>query len=202
MVDSNFASNRIKRRSTSGSINTIGGTIVGWGSKMQRSAVLSSSEAEYCAMAMSTQDLLFCQNLLDELCGCEKPGILFEDNEGAIYLAKNCQVGQRTKHIDNRYHFMRDVIKDGKMQVIHVRSDQNEADLCTKNVTIAIHEKFRENIRNGRLRIWEEYGKLIPASMSRREDVKKRAVNEGVHDIDTGDVDYNLPFEKRMKISW
>lgn len=107
-VDSNYETNTETRRSISGYIATIGGMISGWMSKMQRTVTLSSTEAEYVALALSVQETLFQNHLLEELGVGKKPGIVYEDKIGAIFLVENSQVGARTKHIDVRYHFMRE----------------------------------------------------------------------------------------------
>ena len=64
----------------------------------------------------------------------EIPGIIFEDNEGAIFLAKNSQVGMRTKHIDVKYHYIRDLMQNKYLEIMYVKSEDNYADLMTKNV--------------------------------------------------------------------
>ena len=72
--------------------------------------------------------------LLSELGIGKIPGTIFEDNEGAIFLAKNQQVSMRTKHIDVKYHFIREYIVDGTVEVMFVASEDNDADIFTKNV--------------------------------------------------------------------
>jgi hypothetical protein len=65
-----------------------------------------STEAEYVSLSMGAQETIFIQMLLDEIAFCTLPGILLEDNMGAIYLVKNQQVGQRTEHINVLGHFI------------------------------------------------------------------------------------------------
>lgn len=108
MVDANFATNPDDRKSVSGAVYTLGGSIIGWTCKTQKTTTLSSTKAEYVAISTANQELLFVQNLLGELGISEEPGIIFNNNEGAIALVINRQVGQRTKHIDTRHHFIRD----------------------------------------------------------------------------------------------
>ena len=134
-VDSNFATNVDNRKSVTGYITTFGGMILNWSSKNQPMVTLSSTEAEYVALATSAQDILFDQQLLDELTTKqEKPSLLYEDNTGAIFLAKNSQVSGRTKHIDTRHHFIRQLIQEKRLEVTFVRSAENYADLLTKNL--------------------------------------------------------------------
>ena len=68
------------------------------------------------------------------------------DNVGAIYIANNYTTGQRTKHIDIRTHFVREYIEEGIIKVVFVRSDENDADIFTKNTTEEIFEKHSKKI--------------------------------------------------------
>jgi hypothetical protein len=160
MVDSNYATNTDDRRSVTGAIFTIGGTITNWISKTQGSVTLSSSEAEYVAIASAAQEVRFTQQLLGEIMTCVNPAIIYEDNTGAIFLVKNQQVGQRTKHISIRAHFIRDLWSQGYLDVQFVRSEDNESDICTKNVTEKIMALFSPHIRNGTLRCWRNWIEL------------------------------------------
>ena len=62
------------------------------------------------------------------------PIIVRVDNVGAIYLAQNAVSGPRTKHVDVRYHFVRDYIEDGFVKIVFVRSEDNDSDIYTKNL--------------------------------------------------------------------
>jgi hypothetical protein len=63
------------------------------------------------------------------------------DNVGAVYLSKNATTGNRTKHIDTRYHFVREYVEDGIVKVVFVRSEDNDADIFTKNLNGETFEK-------------------------------------------------------------
>ena len=152
MVDSNYATNLDARRSVTGAIFTVGGTITNWISKTQGSVTLSSSEAEYVGIATAAQEVRFTQQLLEEIMTCVNPAIIYEDNAGAIFLVKNQQVGQRTKHISIRAHFIRDLWSQGYLDIQFVCSEDNESDICTKNVTEEILNLFSPHIRNGTIR--------------------------------------------------
>jgi len=132
-VDSDYATNKSDQRSVSGCIMTLGGgTITNWFSQTHRSTTLSSTEAEYCALATGAQEVVFQTMLLGEITGQRNPAILLEDNTGAIFLVKNQQVGPRTKHIDVRHHFIRELHEDGSLVVKYTESEDNEADITTK----------------------------------------------------------------------
>ena len=179
-VDSNYAANRDDRRSVSGWITTVGGCITGWASKTQNVVTLSSTEAEYIALTTCTQEVVFIQAMLKELFGHVKQAVIYEDNEGAIFLAKNQQVGQRTKHIDVRHHFIRDKLSEGTIALGYIPTDDNPSDINTKNTPQAIHVKHSEPMRIGKLKIWELYQEVIKdlvndwaneSNLSKREDV-------------------------------
>jgi hypothetical protein len=175
MVDSNYATNKDDRRSVSGAIYTTGGTITNWMSKTQPSVTLSSTEAEHYSMVSAVQEIRFTQMMLGEIFESIEPAIIFEDNTGAIFLVKNHQVGQRTKHIDIRYHYLREHVENGNLFVIFVRSEDNESDLCTKNVTVKILLSHVSHIRNGTIGCWRNW-KNITLSVWKEdvEDVEGR----------------------------
>jgi hypothetical protein len=83
-VDSNYATDKETRRSVSGAIHTIEGTIVNWILKTQQLVTLSSTEAEYVSLTTGACEVKFIQQLLKEITFCMTPGILLEDNTGAI----------------------------------------------------------------------------------------------------------------------
>jgi hypothetical protein len=156
MVDSNYGTNKDDRRSVSAAIHTLGGTIINWFSKTQPTVALSSSEAEYLAASSAVQEILFEQSLLSECGVCQKPGIMLDDNEGAIFLIRNQAVGTRTKHIDIRYHFIRDHFEKKEFDVTYIDTETNESDIITKNTTEQVHMKHAVKIRNGKLHLYEK----------------------------------------------
>jgi hypothetical protein len=150
-VDSDWAANRETRKSTTGFLVTIGGCLVSWQSKAQPSVTLSSTEAEYVALSMCAQEIKFIMMLLDEIAAdfVETPSILREDNTGAIFTAKNQQIGAQTKHIDVKYHHVKDMLDAEELELRFVRSEHNFADLMTKNVREAIHSRLSVPLMNG-----------------------------------------------------
>lgn len=139
-----------------------------------------------------------------------EPGIILNNNEGAIALVKNWQVGQQTKHIDICHHFIRDTREQGQMEIKFVGTAENEADICTKNLDCANHEQIRDHLQNGTMKVWIDYKSLI-ASMHWREDVKKQdrvtllvqSIEESIKELnDLNEDTDDETFNKRMKISW
>ena len=130
--------------------------LTNWTSKKQLTVSLSSSEAEYQALSECVQESVFTQNLVKELTGVWETAIIYEDNLGALFLVKNQQVSARTKHIDIRHHFMRELQDKKAINVRFKRSEDNSSDIMTKNATRDIHEKHNDKIVNGTLDFWKE----------------------------------------------
>ena len=155
--DASYATDPVARRSVSGMIGTLGGMIVSWSSRTQKITTLSSTESEYIALGECGQELKFICMFLQEVGVGEILGIIFEDNEGAIFLAKNSQVGMCTKHIDVKYHIIRDLINNKYLDIMYVKSEDNYADLMTKNIGSETHERlFVHGIQQGVIAIRRE----------------------------------------------
>jgi hypothetical protein len=146
--------------------------ITNWTSKKQGTVSLSSTEAEYQALSECTQEAIFTQNLITEITGEMKTAIIYEDNLGAIFLLKNQQISQRTKHIDIRHHYMRNLMEDKRIEVRFIRSEENAADIETKNTDGKTFEKHTASIRNGILKCWMEDVKAAQSDR-RIESVKQ-----------------------------
>ena len=131
--DSDWGSDLDTRRSTTGWIFMIGGGAVSWGSKLQPTVALSSSEAEYMAASAAVQEAMYTRSLLSSL-GMEQIGVtkIYEDNQGCIALSENPVMHRRTKHIDIRYHFIRERVESGEVKLCYVPTEQQLADLLTK----------------------------------------------------------------------
>ncbi|KAI2499176.1 GAG-pre-integrase domain [Fragilaria crotonensis] len=160
IVDSDYAKNIDDRKSISSGLHTLGGTLVHWESKTQHVVTLSSTEAEYISLAKGACENKFMMMMLDEVMRNPSEerliGKIYEDNLGAIYLVKNQHVGARTKHIDVRAHFIRELEDTGYLKVQFVRSEENAADILNKNCPDKLHTKHAQNMRNGTLDCWRE----------------------------------------------
>ncbi|XP_078166745.1 secreted RxLR effector protein 161-like [Carex rostrata] len=107
-ADTDFAGDRMDRKSTSGICQFLGGSLFSWSSRKQTSVVLSTTEAEYVATgSCCTQILWMIQTLNDyEICFRNIP--IMCDDTSAIMISKNPVLHSRTKHIEIRHHFIRD----------------------------------------------------------------------------------------------
>ena len=110
-----------------------------------KSVVLSTSEAEYMALSEVVKELNFIVQLLQTMnVEVELPITVHVDNVGAVWLSNNRTTSDRTKHIDIRTSFVKEYQEDGKIIIKFVKSEDNEANIFTKNITNAIfqnHEK-------------------------------------------------------------
>ena len=132
--DSEYAGDKDTRISVYGYILYFCGAPIAWKSKGGKSVTLSSTEAEYVASSEVAKEAIFVKNLLDSIgIKIELPITIRVDNVGAIYLANNYSTSQRTKHIDIRAHFLREYIENGIIKVLFTKSEDNDADIFTKN---------------------------------------------------------------------
>ena len=147
--DASYADCKSTRKSSTGDINTLGGSILSWRSQKTKVVCLSSTEAEYIALTEASKEQRFLTMLMEEVFTTDLPSIIYEDNEAATYLSKNLHVSTRTKHIDVRMHYIREHLKEGYGKIIHIESENNFADLLTKNVTVKLFEQLSDGILNG-----------------------------------------------------
>ena len=139
--DSEFAGDPETRASVYGFITFFCGAPVSWKSKSNRCVTLSSTEAEYYAASEAAKELLFISNIIEGMNDKQRlslPMTLRMDNTGAIYIANNQTTGPRTKHIDIRTHYVRNMIIDGLIKTLFVKSEDNTADIFTKNTSEGI----------------------------------------------------------------
>ncbi|KAL5576689.1 hypothetical protein UlMin_018388 [Ulmus minor] len=134
-VDADHAGDLDKRSSLTGYIFTLFGCTVSWKAQLQPVVALSTTEAEYIAATESVKEAMWLKGLVGEL-GCVHDKVeVFCDNQSSIHLTKNQMFHERTKHIDIKLHFIRDVVSQGIVSVEKVHTDDNPADMLTKPVT-------------------------------------------------------------------
>lgn len=143
--DSDYANDIGDRKSTSGHILKVFGSTVMWSSKKQQTIALSSTEAEYVAMAAATQDVMWLKGLLNDM-KIETDAIpIYEDNQGAIFMAKNLEC-KRVKHIDVKFHFIREKIQAKVINIQHISTQLQQADMMTKSLPRMRFEELKKLI--------------------------------------------------------
>ena len=150
-ADADYASKAADRRSVSGGLVMCGGACVSWFSRTQKCVTLSTTEAEYVALADVMKEVLFLRQVWRfMLPDVGMPCIpVFEDNEGAVQLAQNPITNSNSKHIDVRHHFLRELVARKEIAITHVRSDLQHADFLTKAITqdsFEFHRDFTMNL--------------------------------------------------------
>jgi transposase InsO family protein len=147
-TDADWAQDRDDRRSTSGYVCYLGVTLVSWGVRRQKTVAMSSAEAEYMAASDAVKEILYLRQILSQL-GVEQiePTTLLMDNQGAEDMTHNPAYHDRSKHIDIRYHFIRERVDDGTIQPKHVSSKDMKADIMTKPLSRQLHKQFTALLR-------------------------------------------------------
>ena len=131
-TDSDFASDKETRKSTSGYVFMLSGGAISWRSKKQTIVAQSTVEAEYIAMSFAVRELLWLQKICREVNLCYRNLLLYCDNQGAISFAGNGTVNDRTKHVDVKYMFVKDHVKMGTVKLQFIATGEMKADMFTK----------------------------------------------------------------------
>ena len=112
-----------------------------------KSVVLSTTEAEYMALSEVVKELKFIVQLLETMnIKVELPITVYVDNVGAIWLSNNRTTSDRTQHIDIRTSFVKEYQEDGRIIIKFVKSEENEADIFTKNTTNVIFNNHQKKL--------------------------------------------------------
>ena len=137
------------RRSVSGVAVMLGNTAVSASSTTQHCVTLSTNEAEYVAMAHGAKTALAIEAVLEfAISQCGRAIDMYEDNEGAKALAENPQSSHRSKHIDVRFHFLRELVRLGQVTIHSVASAEQHADILTKPLGRKASRRYRDYLMN------------------------------------------------------
>ncbi|KAL5515273.1 hypothetical protein EMCRGX_G000418 [Ephydatia muelleri] len=145
--DADWAGDLDNRHSTSGNLFVMSGGAISWLSKKQPVVALSTTEAEYVALGAATQEVVWLRRLLSDIKASPKmPTIISEDNQGTIAIARNPVYHARTKHIDIKYHYVREALMDGVIDLVYCPTQQMTADILTKPLSRDQFETFRHEM--------------------------------------------------------
>jgi transposase InsO family protein len=129
-------------KSTSGYVFISGGGAITWRSKKQTTVALSSTEAEYVALSEAGREACWSRNLYEELGEEQKSPILIKgDNDGSIAMARNPQFHKRSKHINIRWHWVRDLNEQKVIEIKSCRDPEQTADVLTKALARPKHQR-------------------------------------------------------------
>lgn len=114
---------------------------VTWSCQRQKLITLSTTESEYVAAASAARELIWIRKLLRGIeHQCDEATMLLVDNQSTIKLAKNPEFHKRTKHIDIRYHYIREKCESGEIYIAYVPTEMQKADILTK---VLPRERFK-----------------------------------------------------------
>ena len=148
-TDSDFQANMDSRRSTSGSVFILNGGSVVWRSIKQSCIADSTMEAEYVVACKAVKEVVWLRKFLIDLevvPDTAQPMTLYCDNSGAVANSKEPRSHKRSKHIERRYHLIREIVARGDVEVKQISTHDNIADPFTKTLSIRVFEKHLEGL--------------------------------------------------------
>ena len=142
-ADANWAGDLDSRGSTTGYVFFLNESAISWKSKRQQTAATSTTGAEYMSLYSAAQAAVWLQRLLQDLnYGKDTSTVLYQDNQGCIALAKNPVYHTRTKHINIKYHYLREQVEREVIKLEYKPTDEMTADGFTKALLREKHTKF------------------------------------------------------------
>jgi hypothetical protein len=151
-TDADWAGQKSDRKSTSGGVAMLYGGPISWLSKVQRSVATSSTESEYIAQSTNAKTTQWLAQVLRDIGSPNlidndgKTVQMLADNQGAIALAKNPHLHQRSRHIDICYHYVRDLVSKGKVKIDYIPTAKMVADGFTKPLERIAFERFKDQL--------------------------------------------------------
>ncbi|CAI0452658.1 unnamed protein product [Linum tenue] len=149
-TDSDYAGDLDDRKSTSGYVFFLSGGAVSWSSKKQPVVTLSTTEAEFVAAAGCATQCVWLRRVLEQMgwnTSVQEGTKIYCDNNSAIKLSKNHVLHGRSKHIDVRFHYLRELVKDGTVELVHCGTTHQIADIMTKADKNETFEFLRDQLR-------------------------------------------------------
>ena len=145
--DADWAGDMSDRHSTTGNLFVMSSGAVRWVSRKQSVVALSTTEAEYIALSSATQETIWLRRLMSDFTAEQQlPTIIKEDNQGTIAVARNPISHSRTKHIDIKFHYIREALRDGAVDLIYCPTERMTADILTKPLSRGRFEELRSQM--------------------------------------------------------
>jgi hypothetical protein len=158
-VDADWAGSAIDKKSIFSCCFTLGSAMVSWCSRKQSFVALSTAEVEYIALSVAVREAVWLLNLLSDLFDHEMdPTTIHCDNQSCVKLFENPVFHDRSKHIEIKYHYIRDMVQKKTVHVQYLSTHEQIADIFTKPLAKTKFEYFRERL-----------GLMENASLAKRE---------------------------------
>ncbi|KXJ69469.1 hypothetical protein RP20_CCG026912 [Aedes albopictus] len=146
-ADADWAGDHRDRKSKSGHLIMFGGGVIQWSSRKQSCVALSSTEAELVALAEGCQELIWTKRLLEDVgVSSSDPVVVYEDNQSCIKLVESDRMERKTKHIETRFYFVRDLHQQRQIDLQYCPSEEMLADLLTKPLHRVRLETLRKQL--------------------------------------------------------
>jgi hypothetical protein len=146
-TDSDWAGSVSDRKSTSGCFFSLGSAMISWQSRKQSSIALSTAEAEYIVACSASYEAIWLRKLLTGLFDLEMEATtILTDNQSCIQMTENPILHDRSKHIEIRYHYIRDMVQRGALKLKYVSTDEQVVDVLTKPLSRVKFEHFRDKL--------------------------------------------------------
>ena len=146
-VDADHAGDPDGRKSRYGFVIKLNNDVIDFGSGLQNRVTPSTPESEYVALAHGLKELLWAKQIVEELgIKIRTPITIHEDNQTCIKIAENPMSQKRTRHMDIRYHFIRDYVKDKTIRLQYCQTDFQQADILTKPLPRPAFERLRGHL--------------------------------------------------------
>lgn len=148
--DADWAGDPRTRKSMTGSVAFFAGGAVSWTSRRQDCVSLSSMEAEFIALGETCQEILWMRRLLNDLGEKETAATTVrEDNQGCLAFAQSARISKRSKHVETKRCFIKDLCERGTVKLEYCQTDEMRADLLTKPLGAVKHHRFSTSLGLG-----------------------------------------------------
>jgi hypothetical protein len=153
-ADADWANDKLDRKSCSGFLLKLAGGAVCWESRKQTMVALSTTEAEYVSLSICTKRAIVLYKIVSEILGARgyrelfniNTVCIFNDNQSAVKNANCKDVRERSKHIDIRYHFVKEAVEQGLVTVVYMSTENMLADILTKPLVKSKHHTFFQGL--------------------------------------------------------
>lgn len=145
-ADADWGNNADDRCSYTGYFFKLANVAISWSSRKQKSVALSRTEAEYVSLSKAAKEAIHLKKFLGEILGNQEELVIYNDNQGAGQMTKNPICPGRAKHIDIKYHHIREVVDAGIIKIEYQPTEEMPADVLTKALASTKHNKCTDEM--------------------------------------------------------